>query len=139
MLQCLGMTSCPSAGSAAQLAPIDDRHLAELCAALGTEKLAKLLSLLAEELPKRISAIRCSHRADNSLRLRREVHNFRGMVSNFGLQRVANAAKEIELVPPGWQLENAIERLETEVQFALGCLSRPLPGLSNSFYPSGQV
>lgn len=106
------------------LSPLDEQHIAELRNALGDTKLEKLLSLLAADLPGRIARLRVSDCNSNLSALRSDLHNFKGMVASFGLQRVAAAADAVLVSHRGCELENALERLETEVEYALACLSQ---------------
>lgn len=107
-----------------RLPPMDDQHIIELRTALGHKKLGKLLLLLAADLPKRAATIRGNDRDGDLSVLLSELHNIKGMAASFGLQRVAMAAAVVEGCDRGMGLDNALERLETEVIGALACLSQ---------------
>lgn len=105
---------------------IDAGRLTELRQTLGSQKLDRLLRMLAGELTQRPAGIRSRADAGDLPAVRSQAHSLKGAVASFGVVGVARAAKAVELAAPGAELDVALARLDSEVSTAVRSLESML-------------
>jgi PAS domain S-box-containing protein len=89
-----------------ELLPVLDRARAVELAQGRVELLSRIVAILADDLPKRLGALREAARVGDAARLAGEAHALRGAASNVGAERLRAAARAIELAAPRWRSED---------------------------------
>ena len=115
------------AGKKATVPLLDQVHINQLCAAIGSTRFGVLLDLLATELVERPATIRRAIVAGDFTLARHESHSLKGATTSVGAMALGQAAATIEHAPDLQAMAAAIGILDQQAVRTRRAIANMLP------------
>jgi HPt (histidine-containing phosphotransfer) domain-containing protein len=112
-------------GSQAPL--LDQAHIDQICAVIGSSRFDGLLRLLATELAERPARIRRAVADGDTSRARHESHSFKGATTSVGAMALGEAAAAIEHAPDLTAMAAALGTLDAAAARTRHAIATMLP------------